>query len=146
MKAIGSWEDLKPYGIVPLTVEPDGLCYRIVCDITAKGKTIIERALGITDIQLAANWDYGTNEEPHIGSMLLIPEYLLVLSAYVLFEDGCHEVWLTKNSGVIGIQHGDSQQIIYAYEQLYQLDMVRRFTCLESDGYRGPNVFGCVTH
>jgi glycyl-tRNA synthetase beta chain len=44
MKSIRSWEDLSVYGIVPLTGEACGLSYRILCDVTAAGKKIIEKA------------------------------------------------------------------------------------------------------
>jgi hypothetical protein len=36
-------QELEPYGIVPLTGESDQHMYRILCDLTAKGKAIIDR-------------------------------------------------------------------------------------------------------
>ena len=38
MKSIRCWDDLSPFGIVPLTGEACGLSYRILCDVTAAGK------------------------------------------------------------------------------------------------------------
>lgn len=96
MKTIDCWAGMQPYGIVPLTSEPDGLKYRIVCDVTAKGKQLIEKALGVAEVQLEMNWDYGTNDEPHVGCLLLSPEILSILGVYALLDDGCHEVWMTE--------------------------------------------------
>ena len=42
MKTISSWDDLKAYGIDPLTAEACGLGYRLLCDLTAEGKKILE--------------------------------------------------------------------------------------------------------
>jgi len=58
VKTIDSWAGMQPYGIVPLTSEPDGLKYRIVCDVTAKGKLLVEKTLGIAEIRLEKSWDY----------------------------------------------------------------------------------------
>ena len=38
MKSIRRWDDLCAHGIVPLTGEACGLSYRILCDVTARGK------------------------------------------------------------------------------------------------------------
>ena len=44
MKSIRSWDDLSAHGIVPLTGEACGLSYRILCDVTGRGKKIMEKA------------------------------------------------------------------------------------------------------
>ena len=127
MKRIACLAEMAPYGIVPLTNEPDGLQYRIVCDVTAKGKQLVERALGLAEIQFQPNWDYGTNDEPHIGSMLLLPEVLPILGVYALLDDGCHEVWTTRNNGLVGIEQGDSQELVHDLQTCYGYDVVYRF-------------------
>ena len=127
MKTIDCWAGMQPYGIVPLTSEPDGLKYRIVCDVTAKGKQLIEKALGVTEVQLETNWDYGTNDEPHVGCLMLSPEILSILGVYALLDDGCHEVWMTKSHGLVGIQQGDSQQSLESLQRWYGDDLVQRF-------------------
>ena len=127
MKTIDCWAGMQPYGIVPLTSEPDGLKYRIVCDVTAKGKQLVEKALGVTEVQLETNWDYGTNDEPHVGCLMLGPEILSILGVYALLDDGCHEVWMTKSYGLVGIQQGDSQQSVASLQLRYGNDLVHRF-------------------
>lgn len=128
MKTISGWDEMERYGIVPLTPEPDGLKYRIVCDVTAKGKRLIEKALGVAAIQLEAKWDYGTNDEPHVGAALLGPEILSMIGVYALLEDGCREVWTTKRLGLIGIQHGDSLQTVESMQFYYGSELVECFS------------------
>jgi hypothetical protein len=127
VKIIACLAEMASYGIVPLTNEPDGLQYRMVCDLTAKGKQLVEQALGLAEIQLQPSWDYGTNDEPHIGSMLLIPEILPILGVYALLDDGCHEVWTTRNNGLVGIQQGDSQELVQNLQSFYEFDVLHRF-------------------
>jgi hypothetical protein len=127
VKTINCWAEMKPYGILPLTTEPDGLQHRIVCDVTAQGKQLIEKALGVVEIQLATNWDYGTNDEPHAGSLMLSPAMLSILGVYALLDDGCHEVWMTKSQGLVGIQQGDSQDVIANINLWYGDDLAYRF-------------------
>jgi hypothetical protein len=138
VRTIDCWAGMQPYGIVPLTSEPDGLKYRIVCDVTAKGKQLVEKALGVIEIQLEPNWDYGTNDEPHIGCVLLSPELLSIIGVYALLDDGCHEVWMTKSYGLVGIQHGDSQQTVESLQWRYANDLVQRFIYPETSGSLNP--------
>ena len=44
MKTIHCWNDLSAYGIELLTGEACGLSYRLLCDVTAAGKKLIEKA------------------------------------------------------------------------------------------------------
>lgn len=132
MKTIRSWDEMPRYGIVPLTIEADGLKHRIVCDVTAKGKELIEKTLGIVEILFESNWDFGTNDEPHIGCIMLGPEILSMIGVYALFDDGCHEVWMTKNYGLVGIQQGDSQPIVESLQACYGDELVHRFIQLET--------------
>jgi hypothetical protein len=118
---------MQPYGIMPLTIEPDGLQYRVACDLTIKGKQLIEKALGVVEIQLEENWDYGTNAEPHLGSIMLSPAMLLILGVFALFDDGCHEVWATKNQGLIGLQQGDPQDLVESLRLLYGKELAQQF-------------------
>ncbi len=129
---------MQPYGVVPLTSEPDGLKYRIVCDVTAKGKQLVEKALGVVEIQLETNWDYGTNDEPHVGCVLLSPELLSIIGVYALLDDGCHEVWATKSFGLVGIQQSDSQQTVDNLQLYYGSELIQRFSCPDTIGNWNP--------
>lgn len=71
MKAIRCWNDLERYGIVPLTGEACGLMYRILCDVTARGKRLVEKALSVAEVRLAESWNRGTDADPHIGSYVV---------------------------------------------------------------------------
>ncbi len=68
MKSIRSWDDLSAHGIVPLTGEACGLSYRILCDVTARGKKTLEKALGVAQLGLQDNWNHGSADDAHVGS------------------------------------------------------------------------------
>ena len=104
MKTIVRWDHLSEFGIIPLTGESCGLGYRILCDVTAKGKIILEKCLGIPDLRLPPNWNTGSEAEPHVGSIMLAPELLVPIAVFALLENGCKEVWKVENQGV---QAGD---------------------------------------
>ena len=44
MKTIVRWDHLSEFGIIPLTGESCGLGYRMLCDVTVKGKIILKKA------------------------------------------------------------------------------------------------------
>lgn len=138
MKTIRSWDEMSCYGIVPLTTEADGLKYRIVCDVTAKGKELVERTLGIVGLDLERNWDYGTNDEPHVGCIMLGPEILTMIGIYALLDDDCHEVWITRSCELFGIQSGDPQCIIDDLQIRYGNELAHRVVYPEVVGYWSP--------
>lgn len=107
MRRISCWNDLASSGIIPLTGESCGLGYRILFDVTEQGRAVIGRWLGIPDIKLGEAWNRGSDDEAHVGSILLSPESLVPLSVFALFSTGCTEVWLIEQ-GVIGLCGGDS--------------------------------------
>ena len=88
MKSITCWRDLQPFGIDLLTGEACGLMYRFLCDLTDQGKHVIEKCLGCRIIP-AKRWNRGTDEQPHIGSIMLSPDMLVPLSIFALLESGC---------------------------------------------------------
>ena len=47
MKTVTCFNDLAAYGIEPLTGEACGLGYRILCDVTERGRNVVGKALGI---------------------------------------------------------------------------------------------------
>lgn len=48
MLHVACFDDLRPYGIIALTGESCGLMYRILCDVTERGRLILAKALGIS--------------------------------------------------------------------------------------------------
>jgi hypothetical protein len=131
MKSIRNWDDLSAYGIVPLTGEAYGLMYRILCDVTARGKKTLEKAMSVAQLGLHENWNHGHADDPHVGSIMLAPELLPFIGVFALLEDGCQEVWLTKGQTVIGIEADDSPDRVESSRRIHADDLARRF------GYSG---------
>jgi hypothetical protein len=71
MKSIRCWDDLSAHGIISLTGEACGLSYRILCDVTARGKKTLEKALGVAQLGLQENWNHGNADDPHVGSSVV---------------------------------------------------------------------------
>ena len=111
MKTITCFNDLAAYGIDPLTGESCGLSYRLLCDATERGRRTLAKAFGIPHLVLAENWNRGSPEDPHVGSIMLAFEMLIPLAVFALLESGCTEVWLVKDGGVIGIEPDDSPDL-----------------------------------
>ncbi len=109
MKTVSCWNDLKPFGIDPLTGEACGLMHRILFDLTAQGQEIVEKALGC-GLNLSEPWNRG--DPPHVGSILLPQDMFVTLAIFALLETGCTEAWLYGDHCLLGIGPGDD------YEQL----------------------------
>lgn len=120
------WTCLEPYGIETLTGESCGLSYRLLCDLTDGGKRIVEKALGV-GITLAEPWNAGTQEKPHVGSMMIAPEMRPLLSVFALLEAGCIEAWLLCAAAVIGIERGDSATYVDDWRSKFGDGLVRTF-------------------
>jgi hypothetical protein len=127
LKHIDCWDDLRPCGIVPLTREACGLSYRLLCDLTAKGKKIIEKMFGVRELGAAENWNRGTEENPHIGSMLLANEMFVPVAVFALLESGCTEVWTVHQRHVVGFEPSDSAAAIEHFKQFNSEYLGRRF-------------------
>src|SRR3954469_23798003 len=106
MKPVHSWNDLERYGIIPLTGESCGLGYRLLCDVTAQGKNVLEKCLGTPNLNLPESWNRGSEQDPHVGCIMLAHEMLRPLAVFALLESGCKEVYLVKDS-VYGIEASD---------------------------------------
>lgn len=140
MKSIHCWDDIRPFGVVPLTGEACGLSYRILCDVTARGKKILERALDVAQLGLRESWNRGDPDAPHVGSIMLAPDVLTFLGVFALLEDGCLEVWLTKGSGVVGIERCDPSEQVESFKRFHANDLIRRFAYAGTAGDRNRHV------
>jgi hypothetical protein len=123
-----------------LTGEACGLSYRILCDVTATGKKTLEKALSVTQLTLHENWNHGTADDPHVGSVMLPPDLLSFIGVFSLLEDGCREVWLTKGQTVIGIDVEDSPDQVEAFQRFHAKDLVRRFGYAGTAGDRNQHM------
>ena len=140
MKSIRCWNDLEKYGIEALTGEACGLSYRLLCDVTSRGKKTLEKALGVAQLGLHESWNHGTADDPSVGSIMLAPESLTLLGVFSLLEDGCREVWLTKSHSLIGIEATDSPDDVEAFKRIHQDDLTRRFAYAGTVGDRNQHV------
>ena len=140
MKSIHGWDDLSCHGIVPLTGEACGLMYRILCDVTARGKKTLEKALGVVELGLSENWNHGSDADPHIGSVMLAVDVLPFVGIFALLEAGCREVWLTKGGGLIGIESSDSDEEVDRFKRFHGDDLARRFAYAGTAGDRNQHI------
>jgi len=146
MKSIHSWDDLSRYGIVPLTGEACGLMYRILCDVTSRGKKTLEKALDIAELKLHESWNRGTDDDLHVGSIMLAREVLPFVAIFALLEDGCSEVWLTKGNGLIGIERTDPPEDVERFKRFHADDLARRFAYLGTAGDRNQHMMSGRVH
>lgn len=131
MKILDSWNHLEPLGIDPLTGEACGLGYRILCDVTARGKRILEKCFGIPSLTLPENWNRGKATDPHVGSIMLSYEMLVPVGIFALLESGCTEVWLYRNGSLRGIEPTDSADEVQMARAFGGKEITRTFS------YRG---------
>jgi hypothetical protein len=146
MKSIRCWEDLSRFGIVPLTGEACGLSYRILCDVTAAGKKVIEKALDVAQLGLRKNWNHGNTDDPHVGSVMLAPDLLPFLGVFALLESGCREVWLTKTRQVVGIEADDEPDQADALKRHCGDELARRFAYAGTAGDRNQHAMSGRIH
>ena len=86
MKSINAWNDLEPFGIITLTGEACGLMYRILFDVTEKGRNIVAKCFGIPNVNLAEPWNRGSPKDPHVGCIMLAREMLQPLAVFALVD------------------------------------------------------------
>jgi hypothetical protein len=127
MLHITCFDDLRSFGIIALTGESCGLGYRILCDVTERGRLILAKVLGISNLTLPENWNRGSANDPHVGSIMLAPEMMLAIGVFALLESGCIEVWRTKSGSLIGIEaSNDAKDVTIVRLQLGD-DLQRAF-------------------
>lgn len=111
MKTIHSLGDLRQFGIDCLTGEACALNRRLLCDLTAEGKNLIEKVLGIEDIKLAGYQNGG------VGSILLERETMWTAAILAMLLGGCVEVWQSDYDGSLhGIESPDELELARANE------------------------------
>ncbi len=123
---INTWDNLESFGIIPLTGEPCGLSYRLLCDVTAQGKHILEKCFGTPNLNLPTSWNRGSAADPHVGCIMLTPEMFKPLAVFALLESGCKEVYLVNDS-VYGFEETDSPDLIEGIMRWSKVEYARRF-------------------
>ena len=127
MITISSFRDLERFGIETLTGEVCGLSYRVLCDVTEKGRKLLQKCLGLPDLKLSAPWNSGSTAEPHTGSFMMPPEMFVPFGVFALLESGCSEVWLYRNNGLLGVEPGDSEEQIELARKMCPESLLRSF-------------------
>ena len=100
MKTVG-WNDLRRYGINPLTGEACPFGLRILTDLTERGRRIVLDMLG-TDTTLARNWNSGSEFSIMLPRSLFQDVYI-----WCLISEGIDEI-IVSDEGVCGRTAGDS--------------------------------------
>jgi hypothetical protein len=140
MKTIEKWDDLREYGIEALTSEACGLGYRLLCDVTAKGKKILEKCLGLRDLGAQPAWNCGSADDPHIGSVMLALSMLVPIGIFALLESNCTAVWLQRNDTLRGFEADDDQESIEWWKEFTRGSLVRTFAYRGTAGDRNIHV------
>ncbi|MDP2607246.1 MAG: hypothetical protein Q8S00_32315 [Deltaproteobacteria bacterium] len=123
LRSIRCWDDLKPFGINCLTGEACGYAMRLLCDVTERGAEIVERYLGGTvQIKRGSNWNGGSSDDPHVGSVLLARDSLISLGAFCLLrtrtDSGSAIILLKEAYGGYLVEY--SAESLESYRELYQ--------------------------
>ena len=129
MQTIRTWDDLPAYGIIPLLDPACSLSYRILCDLTTKGKRTLERALSVKELVLDAPRQPGPTGDRHVGSIMLAPGMLTFLALFALLDSHAYEVFLTTDHRMTGFHHRDLPEGKQAFEDWYRDEIIRHFVC-----------------
>jgi hypothetical protein len=109
MRSIGSLRDLDSYGIHILTGEADALGYRILCDLTEGGRELVAAAWGITILGFHENWNHGSENCPHVASVMLTMEAWRAIGPVALhLRNQCHTIFDTDKGTIFGLDAGES--------------------------------------
>ena len=139
MKTVSCWNDLQQFGIVPLTGEACGLMYRILFDVTERGRNVVAKCYGIPNVNLPEAWNRGPAEDPHVGCIMLSQESLTPVAVFALLENGCKEVYL-MGPVVVGIEPGDPEDAAETMRRVYKVDYARRLSYGGTAGDRNVHV------
>ena len=101
-----SLNDLKGYGINPLTGEADRYSFRILCDLSQEGVALICEFLGIQPGCFPTNWNSTVGNEPAVASVMLTRDTLWELARFALLHvDQCDIV--VDNQGFVGLNYDE---------------------------------------
>jgi hypothetical protein len=113
---------------MPLREEICGPSRYIHCQVTAKGKRTLEKALGVAQLPLQRHGSRTRSRSPYVGSIMLAPDLLPVIGIPALLDSGSHQVWLAKDGELIGIEHSDTDSDVEKFMNLYANKLIRVYT------------------
>lgn len=79
-----NWTDFRRVGIDYLTGEACGLMLRGLCDVTARGKRLISKMLGVEFT--SEPWNSGSKSDPHVANIMLHWDSLPTLGVFACLE------------------------------------------------------------
>ena len=88
---IGNWNDLKQFGINPLTGEACAYSMRTLCDLSQKGAELMCDFLGLQirspmSTVFAANWNSNVGEDTSVASVMIARGLFPDLCRFALFK------------------------------------------------------------
>jgi hypothetical protein len=140
VKTVACWDALREFGIDALTGEACGLGYRLLCDVTRKGKQVLEKCFGIPNLTLPSSWNPGTKEDPHVGSIMLAFRMLTPVAVFALLEGGCTEVFLSGDGTVYGMEPSDDRERCLKNLEVTHKEGLRRSAYRGTAGDRNVHV------
>lgn len=145
MKTIRTLNELGPYGVRPRNTAACALGYRVVCDLTAKGRWLLATAFGLPAGAAASPEWYGLGPCPgEVGTALLPPEASTCLAIFALLDDGCREAWLLDDGTVRGVEPGDDPRSLGRAQAALGPRLIRTFGrhLLAAPGATSPGTRG----
>ena len=131
MLHIHNTDDLKQFGIIPLTGEACTYGLRILCDLTEEGKQAVQAFLGSHQLTgFPGNWN---SREGQVASVML-PRSLMFneLGVFLMFRAGCALVMASGD----GLNGYSAEDLTDYKEELINDHVSRNATCRI---YRKPN-------
>ncbi|MFO0945646.1 MAG: hypothetical protein U1D30_06840 [Planctomycetota bacterium] len=119
------------FGIEPLTGEACGLMMRVLCDVTSKGKQILESVLCTASSYSPRGTPAGRTI--HVGS-IAAPQFFGPIAVFCL--GGHHTAHVLANGVVAGIGKEDPPELVEQWRLLHTGDIERRFTYAGTAGDR----------
>ena len=117
MHVIHCWRDLEAYGIDLLTGESCGYMFRFLCDLTERGKGILEALLDCK-LECHENWNSGGGKS--VASIMLTPDMFSSLAVFCLIDEGCEFLWIMQNNAVRGMSREEHERSREAYASSIQ--------------------------
>ena len=114
MKTVG-WNDLRRYGISPLTGEACTFGLRVLTDLTERGRRIVLDMLG-AECTLRPNWNSGSE-----FSMMIPRSLFKDLYVWCLVSEGIDEI-IVSEEGVCGRTNDTDEDWTELYENLVHFE------------------------
>jgi DUF1016 N-terminal domain len=124
MRTIAVWGNLIPFGIIPVPLGlPNPTCHALG-DVQQPGKDLVLKVLRLPDIPLGPPRTRGFPRV--LGSLSLPKDLKQLLAVTALLDGGCTEVFCLSSGDVVGVEPGDTPQLVEEFRLRNYLDLTRR--------------------